>query len=390
MSLESALDGQIVICAGPGGVGKTTISAAIALEGALRGRETVVVTIDPAKRLADALGLEELSNEPRRVPPEKFAEWGLPACPLDAMMLDTKTTFDDLVHRYAKSEEKAKGIIENGFYQAISGALSGTHEYMAMEKLYELHQRRAYDVIVLDTPPTKHALDFLMAPSRMTNVLDKSVLDVLMRPFDRAGRLSLGLLARAAKKVAKKIDDVVGLQFVHDLSEFFQAFEGMYDGFRDRAKKVNELLREKVTAFVVVAAPLTIPLREAEFFLEKLRELEMPVAALVLNRVQESVLPPDAQASVHAVVRGGAAARARALDAAKGAVSGRNGLLAKAVESLLREEHLALADRARIEALVRQRAQGLIVREIPRFGGDVHDLSGLRRMNEHLFGGDTP
>jgi anion-transporting ArsA/GET3 family ATPase len=388
-SLDDLLSSrEVVICCGSGGVGKTTLSASLALRAAQLGKRAVVCTIDPAKRLANSLGLPELGNQEVEIASERLRAAGLePKGSLHALMLDTKRNFDELIGKFAKTEEARKRVLENRFYQTISGNVVGSQEYMAMEKLYELHQARKYDLIVLDTPPTKHALDFLKAPTRMTNVLDRSVLDVLMKPFDAAGRLSLGLLARAAKRIAKKVDEVVGLQFVHDLSEFFQAFEGLYDGFRERAQRVNELLRERFTAFVVVASPLAIPLREARFFLEKLRELEMPVEAVILNRVQTSVVPGAARPAVHAIVRGGPASRERARDAAA-RTSGRPGLVGKAFDALIAEEHLALGDRRRIDELLgAPAANGLIIREVPRFGGDVYDLSGLKRMNDHLFPG---
>jgi len=255
MSLESALDGGIVICAGPGGVGKTTVSAAIALEGALRGRETVVVTIDPAKRLADALGLEELSNEPRRVPEARFREAGLPPAPLDAMMLDTKTTFDDLVHRYAKTGERAELILGNRFYQAISGALSGTHEYMAMEKLYELHASGRYDLIVIDTPPTRNALDFIEAPKRMTSFLEGRLLKWFLLPAIGGGRGVFRAMNLAAVTFLRVVQKVIGADALKDTADFFANFEGMYEGFKERAQEVYELLRRNVTRFVVVVSP---------------------------------------------------------------------------------------------------------------------------------------
>jgi anion-transporting ArsA/GET3 family ATPase len=285
VSLESALDGQIVICAGPGGVGKTTISAAIALEGALRGRETVVVTIDPAKRLADALGLEELSNQPRRVPTEKFAEWGLPPCPLDAMMLDTKTTFDELVYRYARNDEKARSILDNGFYQAISGALSGTHEYMAMEKLYELYWGGHYDLIVIDTPPTRNALDFLEAPNRMTSFLEGRLLKWFLIPAMGGGRGVFRAVNLAAVTFLRVVQKVIGAEALADTADFFANFEGMYDGFKERAQAVYELLRRNVTRFVVVVAPSDQAVDEALFLIGAMSSHGLAFGGLVVNRM---------------------------------------------------------------------------------------------------------
>lgn len=285
MSFELALDGQIVICAGPGGVGKTTISAAIALESAMRGRRTVVMTIDPAKRLADALGLEKLSNEPTRVPPERFREAGMEPAPLDAMMLDTKTTFDDLVHRYAKSPERASLILKNRFYQAISGTMSGTHEYMAMEKLYELHNDRRYDLIVIDTPPTRNALDFLEAPKRMTSFLEGRLLKWFLVPAMGGGKGVFRAMNLAAVTFLRVVQKVVGADALKDTADFFANFEGMYDGFRERAQAVYELLRRNLTRFVVVVSPNGQAVEEGLFLVTSMRSHGLHFGGLVVNRV---------------------------------------------------------------------------------------------------------
>lgn len=369
---------EIVICCGPGGVGKTTLSASLALRAAVLGKKAVVCTIDPARRLANSLGLSELGNEEVEISRDRLAAAGISLRgSLSALMLDTKRQFDALIEKFAKNEDTRRRVLDNHFYQTISSNVAGSQEYMAMEKLWELHTQKRYDLIVLDTPPTKHALDFLSAPQRMTDVLDRSVFEMLMRPFDLAGKLTLGLVARAAKRITRRFDETVGIQFLHDLAEFFSAFETLYDGFRERAQHVNALLRERVTSFVVVASPLAIPLREARFFCDKLRELDLPLAALVLNRVHPSALaavPADARAAVERAIARGVPAE------------GASPLVARLVEALAAQEHLARADRARVDELVRGPARGVLVREVPRFGGDVYDLVGLRRMNEFLFG----
>ncbi len=386
---ELLLSREVVICCGSGGVGKTTLSASLALRAAMLGRKAIVCTIDPAKRLANSLGLSDIGNEDREVPRERLAAAQLePKGALWALMLDTKRQFDDLIGKFAKSEETRQRILQNRFYQTITGNVVGSQEFAAMEKLYELHSQRRYDLIVLDTPPTKHAIDFLTAPQRMQDVLDRSVIDVLMRPFEAVRSMSLGVLARAAKKFAKKIDQAIGVQFVHDLAEFFQAFETLYDGFRDRAQKVNALLREPFTSFVVVSSPLAIPLREARFFCEKLRELDLPLAGVIVNRVQESLLDaaPAAREPVLRLVSDESARRAAVAAAKATAGEPLGSALACAVEALVAQEHLAQEDRVRIDELKRGAAAGLLVREIPRFGGDVYDLAGLKHLNEHLFG----
>lgn len=283
--LDELFESRIVVCTGSGGVGKTTISAAIGLAAAQRGINTIVVTIDPAKRLANALGLRQLSNTPSRIPDDLFTEAGMEPAPLDAMMLDTKTTFDELVHRYATDQRKAERIINNRFYQAISGALSGTHEYMAMEKLYELDSESAYDLIVIDTPPTRNALDFLEAPKRLTSFLEDRLLRWFLLPAIGGGKGILRAVNFAAVTFLKVVQRVIGTQVLKDTAEFFANFEGMYEGFKERAQAVFELLREETTAFVVVTAPTAHSVDEALFFASTLNDYRLPFKGLIVNRI---------------------------------------------------------------------------------------------------------
>ncbi|MGH2721892.1 MAG: ArsA family ATPase [Actinomycetota bacterium] len=273
------------MCAGSGGVGKTTISAAIALEAARRGRKTIVVTIDPAKRLANALGLKELSNEPRRIPKRKFTDAGLEQAPLYAMMLDTKRTFDALVIRYAKGPEQAERILGNHLYQAFSGAMSGTHEYMAMEKLYELDFEDTYDLIVIDTPPTRNAIDFLEAPKHLTSFFEGRLLKWFLIPAIGGGKGLFRAVNFAAVSFLKAVTRVVGAEVLKDTAEFAANFEGMYDGFKERAQAVYELLRQPATAFVVVTTPHDQAVEEALFFATTLNRHRLPFGGLVVNLI---------------------------------------------------------------------------------------------------------
>lgn len=283
--LDSILDQQIIVCAGSGGVGKTTISAAIALQAARRGRKTIVVTIDPAKRLANSLGLKQLSSRPRRISPEHFESAGLDPAPLDAMMLDTKSTFDELVFRYARDRRRAERIIGNRFYQAISGALSGTNEYMAMEKLYELSTARDYELIVIDTPPTRNALDFLDAPKRMTSFLEGRLLKWFLLPAIGGGKGIFRVVNFAASAFLKIVTRVIGAEILKDTADFFANFEGMYEGFKERAQAVFELLRKDSTTFVVVTSPTEQAVDEALFFASALNSHQLAFGGVVVNRV---------------------------------------------------------------------------------------------------------
>jgi anion-transporting ArsA/GET3 family ATPase len=277
---------EIIVCAGSGGVGKTTIAAAIALEAAVAGKRAAVVTIDPARRLASALGLEELANDPRRVTEEKLAAADLfPRGELHAMMLDTKSTFDHVVTTYAPTHEQAQRILDNRFYRNISETLSGTHEYMAMEKLYELHSQGTYDLIVIDTPPTRNALDFLDAPRRMTDFLDSRVLKWFLLPYMKAGGGLFRIANVAASTFLKAVKRIVGSEVLQDTAEFFGNLEGMYEGFKQRARDVTTLLHSDATSFVVVTSPAREAVSEACYFATKLDESGLPFGALVVNRV---------------------------------------------------------------------------------------------------------
>ena len=268
---------SIVVCCGSGGVGKTTTAAVVALEGARLGRKTVVVTIDPAKRLADALGLQGLTDTPSRIDGDWPGE-------LWATMLDTKSTFDALVVKYAATPEQGERILANRFYRNISGALSGTQEYMAMEKLYELHDETDFDLVVVDTPPTRHALDFLDAPRRLSRFLDHRLFRLLIAP----SRGIVKAVNVAAQTFLRTVSRVVGGEVVDDAMAFFQAFEGMEEGFRQRAARVNELLAADGTAFVLVASPRRDTVEEAHFFADRLGEAGIAVRGLVVNRVHPS------------------------------------------------------------------------------------------------------
>jgi anion-transporting ArsA/GET3 family ATPase len=364
---------HILICCGTGGVGKTTTAATLAIEGARRGRNAVVVTIDPAKRLANTLGLEHLSNSAHEIardlwdPKRDAVDGGH----LHALMLDTETTFDQLVQTYAGSEEQAAGILSNRFYRNIAGALSGTQEYMAMEKLYELHDRGNFDLIVVDTPPTRHALDFLDAPRRLTRLLDNRVFRILMVPTRGVVRVG----GVAAQALLRTISRVVGSEPVDDVVTFFRAFEGMEDGFRERAALVMELLAADETAFVLVTSPRRDAVEEAEFFASRLADGDFAVDALIVNRVHPRYCDVDPEAL---------RARARELGARRSDAGTR---LAAHYANLADLEEVAVRERAELAGL-EHRIGDASVAHVPELGQDVHDFTTLRAVGKHLMEAD--
>jgi anion-transporting ArsA/GET3 family ATPase len=371
---------SIIVCCGSGGVGKTTTSAALALRAAERGRKVAVLTIDPARRLAQSMGLGELDNTPRPVPDLRWdPEWesGDGAPRLDALMLDMKRTFDEVVESQA-SPEKAAQILANPFYIALSSSFAGTQEYMAMEKLGQLHRdaRRTgrWDLIVVDTPPSRSALDFLDAPERLSGFLDGRFIRLLLAPAKGPARLmtaGLGVVTNALTKV-------LGAQLLRDMQTFVAAFDTLFGGFRQRAQKTFELLQASETAFLVVAAPEPDALREAAYFVERLEQERMPLAGLVVNRA--------ARLSLGSLSAEQALAAAEKLDA--GTTDDAAGSAALSA-GLLRLH----ADRARIvtrEARLRRRFTAAHPRVpatvVPALASDVHDLDGLRLVGELLAG----
>jgi anion-transporting ArsA/GET3 family ATPase len=339
---------SVIVCCGSGGVGKTTVSATFALAAARAGRRSCVVTVDPARRLADSLGVESLPNTPTEV----AGEW---PGQLHALMLDTKGTFDDLVHRYARTPEQAEGILANRLYQNLAGALSGTQEYMAMEKLYELVDSGQFDVVVVDTPPTRNALDLLDAPRRLTRFLENRLFRALLLPT----RMSLKAVGVATQALLRTISKVAGAEIVQDAVAFFQAFEGMEEGFRTRAGAVRQLLADPSTAFILVTSPRPDAIAEASFFAEKLAEREMRPAALVVNRIHPQF------GDVHGT-------------------STTDGALAALEANLATLNSVAQREENGFAGLAAQVAPAPVGR-IPLFGHDVHDLGGLQLAADALF-----
>jgi len=367
-AVDQILEGKdICICAGSGGVGKTTTSAAIAAGMAARGLRVCVLTIDPAKRLADSLGLRELGNDARQVDPALFAEHGIEMKgELWAMMLDAKATFDDLVARQAPDEEARDRVLNNRIYQQISNALAGSQEYMAMEKLFELHTEGRFDLLVLDTPPSRNALDFLDAPRRLTQFIEGRSLRVFMRPTGLAARVA-GRGATVALSVLKRI---VGFDLLADLAEFFNAFSGMVDGFQARAKRVNNLLADPHTCFLVVCGPQGEPIDEAVYFHRKLVEAKLPFGGVVVNKVH---YPAER-------LRGDGDDPGAAL-AAK---LGDEDLAQRVADNFADYQALAERDARNIEHLAAELRTSSVIR-IPYLDEDVHDLGGLAEINRYLF-----
>jgi anion-transporting ArsA/GET3 family ATPase len=349
---------SIVVCCGSGGVGKTTMAAVIALEGARLGRKTVVVTIDPARRLADALGLAGLSDSPSRIDGPWPGE-------LWATMLDTRSTFDALVGKYAASPDQAERILANRFYRNIAGALSGTQEYMAMEKLYELHEESDFELVVVDTPPTRHALDFLDAPRRLSRFLEHRLFRILMAP----SRGIVRAVNVAAQAFLRTVSRVVGGDVVDDAISFFQAFEGMEDGFRQRAARVNELLAAPETAFVLVASPRRDTVTEAQFFADRLGEAGIAVQGLVINRVHPAFGAGLGEA---------AAERARTL----GTTTELGGLY----RNLADYQTVSARELAHLGGLAETVSPAPVV-WVPFLSTDVHDIAGMGDLSAHLFAG---
>jgi anion-transporting ArsA/GET3 family ATPase len=337
---------RIVVCAGAGGVGKTTTAAAIAMGMAERGLKVAVVTIDPARRLADSLGLEELGDEPHQVEGDFEGE-------LWAMMLDSKRTFDALIERLAPDEATRDEVLSNRIYQQLSNAVAGSQEFTAIAKLYELDQAGEYDLLVLDTPPSRNALDFLDAPGRLSGFFQGRAIKMFLRPT--------GLLGRGTGMVFGLLERITGVDLLHDLSVFFRALGGMIDGFTERARRVGALLEDPGTTFVIVTAPRHDPVEEAIFFHRKLAEASMPFGGLVVNRMHPAVetdgpLPAELGAELAARVETAAHELAA---------------LAEREAGYVERLRAALGDPPTIV--------------VPELDGDVHDVEGLALMREHLF-----
>ncbi|GHE66191.1 ArsA family ATPase [Streptomyces vinaceus] len=392
---------RIIVCCGAGGVGKTTTAAALGVRAAERGRKVVVLTIDPARRLAQSMGIDSLDNTPRRVKGVDGADGG----ELHAMMLDMKRTFDEIVEGHADSE-RAEAILANPFYQSLSAGFAGTQEYMAMEKLGQLRAREDWDLIVVDTPPSRSALDFLDAPKRLGSFLDGKFIRVLMAPAKVGGRAGMKFLNVGMSLMTGTLSKLMGASLLKDVQTFVAAMDTMFGGFRTRADATFRLLQAPGTAFLVVAAPEPDALREAAYFVERLAAEKMPLAGLVLNRVHVSgadqLSAERALAAAENLEEGGivdqesgnAGLRDSAAEAdatgAGAAESGADADVDEITAGLLRlhaERMQVIAREQRTRDRFTSLHPEVAVAEVAALPGDVHDLAGLRAIGERLAAG---
>ncbi len=376
---------EIMIVCGPGGVGKTTTTAAAAVMAAVHhGGKVLVLTVDPAKRLANALGLGGIGNTELRIPDEAFRDAGLkPRGELWAAMLDTKESWDDLVRRHAPDEQIRDEILANPLYQNISGRFVQSHDYIAMERLYEIHAEGDYDLIVVDTPPTRNALDFLDAPQRLADFFSSRLLRWLIVPYRSR------LVNAATKPFYQIADRILGTQFLADISEFFILFQSMHDGFVERAEAVGRLLSDRRTTFMVVSTLEAVPLREAEFFAHELTARHLHLGAIVLNKVLPDYFRDGPSAAVAETLK------ERAPELAQGLVTslgGADGALAdeaniRRVLIEVAESYLNFSVVARREAEEQAQLANTpeVLATVPFFDTDIFDLSGLVRLGEQIW-----
>jgi anion-transporting ArsA/GET3 family ATPase len=359
---------RIIACCGSGGVGKTSIAATLGIMGALYGRKTLVLTIDPAKRLADSLGIDSFKYEIHKVPPEKFLQNGLkPSGELYAMMLDTKRTFDKLISRYASGNSQKK-IFGNRYYQNLSSTLAGSEEYMAMEKLYEIYHESDYDLIVLDTPPTMRALDFLDTPQRLIDLLGHTYFWKFFRPYLYAGRFGFRLFTVLASPVLKSMSQVTGTHVLEDIAEFFNLWDDvLFDGFRKRAGEVQKLLTSPESLFFAVTSPKARPIKEALYLYEKLVEHGIPFGGFIINKVNNSYAESYSKNSAFLDYP--------TIDKA---------LAEKLRKNFINYKELGGSDASAVEKIKSKAGANIWVSQIPFFDSDIYDIRGLLKIREHL------
>ena len=365
---------RVIVCAGAGGVGKTTVAAALALSAVARGARTLCITIDPAKRLANSLGLDAIAGSDQQIAPDWLVSRGFPArAPLHVIMLDTKRTFDELVTRHASSEAARARILDNRIYQYVSASLAGTQSYMAMEKVLEVKLDERYDLIVLDTPPTTHALDFLGAPERLVDAIDSPAVRALVQAFELSGRFSLNLLAKGLAAVLKGVARITGTAFVEEVAEFVTGLNDLFGGFRARALEVSRAFRDPEFGYVIVSIPAPTALKEAHYFVWRLKDSSIKADALVLNRMQPSL------------------SEAPTLEACRQAIASLGMALSPdAAERLLRvaeeHRHTTAAERTHLSELDALFPPESVPRRIvvPALAGDVHGIEELSRVAAFL------
>jgi anion-transporting ArsA/GET3 family ATPase len=376
---------RILVCVGSGGVGKTTVAATLGLLGALAGRRTLVLTIDPARRLADALGLRALGHDIQRVPDERLAEVAArrgetpaPGGSLSAMMLDQKRAFDEIVARYARDSEVKRRILNNRIYQEISATLAGSHEYAAVSKLHDIASSNTYDLIVLDTPPTENALDFLDAPQRVTQAIDSPAIQWFIKPYLSAGTFSLKMVGLGGAFVLKRLARFVGSAFLEQMAQFFVEFNQVLSGFHERSQAVYDLMRRDFVAFLLVCSPEPLSTEEALYFHERLHAAQMPMGGFIVNRVHPR--GPDAPGRQEMIDHLGAQ------PALRGFTPPDVVQIAADLDRTYREQQvLAKVDATSIarlrEAAARSRAA---LCSVPLLDQDIYGPEGLALVSRHL------